>query len=166
MEPSNITATVITVSDRSYAGIREDASGPLAVTALRQAGLVCGDPVVVPDGIDSVTNALKDAVVKGSRVIFTTGGTGISERDLTPEATRTFIEHELVGVETQILLEGLKKTPMAGLSRGLVGVGGTSVFINAPGSRGGVNDVLSVVIPLLPHLIEQLDGVAGKAHGE
>ena len=159
-------ATVITVSDRGYKGTREDTSGPLAVAALREAGFHCPDPVVIPDGIDSVTNAIRDAIAEGTRVIFTTGGTGVTDRDLTPEATRTFIERELVGVETQILLEGLKKTPMAGLSRGLVGVGGKAVFINAPGSRGGVKDVLAVIIPLLPHLVEQLDGVAGAVHGE
>ncbi|EPD71018.1 molybdenum cofactor synthesis domain-containing protein [Corynebacterium pyruviciproducens ATCC BAA-1742] len=160
----SIKAVVITVSDRSYSGEREDKSGPVAVNTFRDAGFDCGDAIVIPDGIESVSNALTDAISQGARVIFTTGGTGVSARDVTPEATRPFIEKELSGIETQIVLEGLKKTELSGLSRGIVGVGGKAIFINAPGSRGGVKDALSVVLPLIPHLIEQLDGYDGEAH--
>ena len=159
-----ITGVVITVSDRTSRGEREDKSGPLAVELLSKHGVECGAPVVVKDGIDTVGSAIRAALDAGHRLIFTTGGTGVSARDLTPEATPPFIEKELAGVEAQILLAGLEKTPQASLSRGLVGTSGNALIINAPGSRGGVKDVIGVIGTLIPHIIEQLDGYDGASH--
>lgn len=159
-----ITGVVITVSDRSSRGEREDQSGPLAVELLRKYDVECGAPIVVEDGIDTVGSAIREALDAGHRLVFTTGGTGVSARDLTPEATQPFIEKELRGIETQILIAGLEKTSLASMSRGLVGVNGNALIVNAPGSRGGVKDTIGVIGDLIPHIIEQLDGYDGASH--
>jgi len=163
-EGMGITGVVITVSDRTSRGERKDKSGPLAVELLRKYGVECDAPIVVKDGIDTVGSAISEALDAGHRLIFTTGGTGVSARDLTPEATQPFIEKELRGVEVQILLAGLEKTPQASLSRGLVGTSGNALIVNAPGSRGGVKDTVGVIGDLIPHIIEQLDGYDGASH--
>ena len=160
----SIKGAVITASDRCFSGEREDTSGPLAVQILSENGVECGEVIVVADGKDSVREGILRALHLGARVIFITGGTGISPRDLTPEATLQYVEKELTGVETQILLAGLKHAPHAALSRAVVGVGQKVLFVNAPGSHGAVRDTLSVVCPLIGHIIEQLDGVDGSAH--
>lgn len=157
-----VAGVVITVSDRCAAGVRPDESGPRAVTELAEHGVDCPAPTVVTDDVAAIADAIRAALESGARVVFTTGGTGVTPRDRTPEATAPFIESRLPGLETQILQRGLTKTPLAGLSRGMVGVTGrgadAAVVVNAPGSTGGVRDAIAVVGPLLPHLLEQLGG--------
>ncbi|UOE44267.1 MogA/MoaB family molybdenum cofactor biosynthesis protein [Agromyces larvae] len=158
-DASGIRAAVVTVSDRAAAGAREDASGPLAVRMLREAGCRVGDPAVVPDGADSVHGAIETALAGGARLVVTTGGTGIGPRDRTPEGTRPLLERELPGIG-----EELRRAPAPGalLSRGLAGVAsgasGPALVVNLPGSTGGVRDGVAVIARVLPHAIAQLDG--------
>lgn len=148
---------VITVSDRSYAGERADRSGPLAVELLREFGEVTG-PVIVRDGIESVQRGIREAVASGADVVLTTGGTGITSRDLTPEATVALVSRRLLGVED--LLRYNPRVPTAVLSRGIAGVydaeGHRSFVVNVPGSTGGVRDAVAAVGPLLGHIVDQL----------
>ena len=117
--------------------------------------------MLVADGEMSVESAVRGAIATGARVIITTGGTGVAPRDLTPEGTRPVIAKDLPGIPEQIRARGAHAAPAAALSRGLAGItaGPTPSFlVNLPGSRGGVDDGLAVVLPLLPHLMLQLDG--------
>lgn len=163
-----VPGAVITVSDRCASGERVDHSGPLAKKMLAVYGVDVAEVVLVPDGVDNVKRALRDALAAGVRVVITVGGTGVTPRDLTPEATRPFLKAELPGIATQIVMRGLQKTPLAGLSRGLVGVTGrgenAALIVNAPGSKGGVRDVVDVIGPLVPHVLEQLGGQDGAPH--
>lgn len=158
--PTGSSAAVITVSDRCARGEREDLTGPIIADALAAAGFQV-ETTLVPDGVESVAQALHEAIAAGARVIITTGGTGISPRDLTPEGTRPVIARDLPGIPEQIRARGAHGAPAAALSRGLAGLAGgdaPALIVNFPGSRGGVEDGLAVVIPLLPHLLAQLDG--------
>lgn len=157
-----VRGAVITVSDRCFKGVREDRSGPLAVALLAEHGVVVDGVTVVPDEIPEVRKAINEAVAGGARVVLTTGGTGVTPRDTTPEATIALLEVRLLGLEDQVRAHGLTKTPLAGLSRGLVGVTSRdadgALVVNAPGSRGGVQDTVEVIGPLVPHVLEQLGG--------
>lgn len=158
--PEPVKGAVITVSDRCASGEREDASGPLAVRLLAEHDVVVDEVVLVPDGADSVRQAIEAAIAQGARVVLTTGGTGVTPRDLTPEGTAPLLAARLEGLEAQIRAHGLTKTPLSGLSRGLVGVTSREadgvLVVNAPGSRGGVKDTVAVIGPLVPHVLEQL----------
>ena len=153
---------VITVSDRSAAGQREDRSGPLAAELLTAQGLDVDQVVVVPDGVLPVRTALVQAVRDGVRLVFTTGGTGVGPRDATPEATAEALEVRLDGVAEAIRRAGAEQVPTAVLSRGLVGLTsrepGATLIVNAPGSTGGVRDAVAVVGPLVAHILDQVDG--------
>lgn len=151
-------ATVITASNRAAAGVYEDTGGPLIVAALEEAGFEVTGPVVVPDG-DPVAAAIRDAVAAGARAVLTTGGTGLTPTDLTPEATRPLLDREVPGIAEAIRAYGVAQgVPTAALSRGLAGVSGPALVVNLPGSRGGVKDGLAVVVPLLRHAVEQIVG--------
>lgn len=158
-----VTAAVIVVSDRSARGEREDASGPRAVELLAEAGFEAA-LTVVPDGAESVREAIRSALQSGACFIVTSGGTGVGPRDETPEGTRPLLAKELPGVAEALRAEGLKKTPMAALTRGLVGVAGApgepprSLVANLPGSVKAVTEGLGVLLPLVPHILDQLDG--------
>ena len=135
-------------------------SGPLAARLLADLGLTVGPVQVVPDGVEPVRRALTAALADGARVVLTTGGTGVSPTDRTPEATGTVLERTLPGIVEEVRRRS--GTPAAVLSRAVAGTVGTAVVVNAPGSPDGVEDTVAVVGPLLGHLLEQL---AGGDHG-
>jgi molybdenum cofactor synthesis domain-containing protein len=152
-----IRALAITVSTRAATGVYEDRSGPLLVSLLVDAGCEVDGPVVLPDG-EPVEAELRSAVAGGYDVVVTTGGTGISPTDRTPEMTARVIERELPGVAEAIRAAGLAATPTAVLSRGLAGVCGRTLVVNLPGSTGGVRDGMAVLAALIPHAVSQLAG--------
>lgn len=155
---------VITVSDRCARGEAEDRSGPTAVSVLRQAGLTEVRTYLVPDGVAPVRDVLRTALDDGARLVVTTGGTGITPRDLTPEGTREVLDQEIPGIAESVRQQGVAAgVATAVLSRGLAGVartgdGSRALVVNLPGSSGGVRDGLQVVLTLWPHVRAQLDG--------
>lgn len=151
-------ATVVVASNRAAAGVYEDTTGPLIVDALRGLGFDVEDAVVRPDG-EPVGAAIAMAVRDGSRVVLTTGGTGLTPTDQTPEVTRPLLDREVPGLAEAIRAAGVAKgVPTAALSRGLAGVAGECLVVNLPGSRGGVKDALDVLRPVLVHAVEQIVG--------
>lgn len=153
-----VVAHVITVSDRSARGERVDASGPRAVEMLAAAGFTV-ELSVVEDGVASVSAAIRDAVASGARLVVTSGGTGVGPRDETPEGTRPLLSKELPGIAEALRREGAAKTPLAVLSRGLAGiVDGTAFVVNLPGSAKAVEDGMDVLLPIVPHILDQLGG--------
>jgi molybdenum cofactor synthesis domain-containing protein len=151
-------ASVICASNRAAAGVYEDTTGPLIVGALQELGFEVDGPVVVPDG-RPVADAIERAVAGGARAVLTTGGTGLTPTDLTPEMTRPLLDREVPGIAEAIRARGVAAgVPTAALSRGLAGVSKDALVVNLPGSRGGVKDGLAVVVPLLVHAVEQITG--------
>ncbi|MBJ7357795.1 MogA/MoaB family molybdenum cofactor biosynthesis protein [Nocardioides sp.] len=153
-----LRAGVVVASNRAAAGVYEDETGPVIVEFLTGLGFETPGPVVVPDG-DPVGDAIRAAVAEGARVVLTTGGTGVTPTDRTPEATRPLLDREVPGLAEAIRSAGVAKgVPTAVLSRGLAGVSGTCLVVNLPGSRGGVKDALAVLGPVLVHAVEQIVG--------
>ncbi|MFE2266183.1 MogA/MoaB family molybdenum cofactor biosynthesis protein [Streptomyces griseosporeus] len=150
-------ALVVTASNRAAAGVYEDKGGPLVADGLKGFGFTVDGPQVVPDG-DPVQAALRAGVDAGYDVIVTTGGTGISPTDRTPEATRAVLDWEVPGIAEAIRAYGREKVPTAALSRGLAGVAGSTLIVNLPGSSGGVKDGLAVLQALLVHAVDQIRG--------
>ena len=153
-----IRALAITVSNRASAGVYEDRSGPVLVSLLSAAGCVVDGPVVVADG-SPVAVALREAVASGYEVVVTTGGTGLTPLDLTPEMTRRVLEREIPGIAEALRAAGSAAgVPAAILSRGVAGVAGRTLIVNLPGSTGGVRDGVAVLAPVLGHAISQING--------
>jgi molybdenum cofactor synthesis domain-containing protein len=151
------TARVIAASNRAAAGVYEDRTGPLIVEWLRARGYDVPAPVVVPDG-EPVASALREAVATGVQVVITTGGTGITPTDRTPEATSSVLDYEIPGIADAVRAAGQPEVPTAALSRGLAGVAGRTLVVNLPGSTGGVRDGLGVLDGVLDHAVDQLRG--------
>jgi molybdenum cofactor synthesis domain-containing protein len=151
-------ARVITVSDRSASGEREDRGGPIAVGLLRDAGWDCPDADIVPDGADSVEVALRRAVAAGARLIVTTGGTGVGPRDETPEGTERVLTRSIPGIAEELRRSGLADTLLSTISRGLSGVVDRALVVNLPGSTRAVASGVPVVLAVASHVVAQLDG--------
>lgn len=155
--PDTFRAAVLTVSDSCARGERNDASGPAVAHTLQEFHFTVVETRVVADDHGAIQKAIVDLARK-AKLVVTTGGTGISARDVTPEATRSVCGRMLDGVSERMRREGEKKTPFAVLSRGLCGVCGTSLVLNLPGSPAGAVDSLQAVIDVLPHAIQILAG--------
>jgi molybdenum cofactor synthesis domain-containing protein len=151
-------AEVVVASNRAASGVYADTTGPLIVEFLAELGFTTGPPLVVPDG-HPVGAAIETAAAGGARVVLTTGGTGLTPTDQTPEVTRALLDFEVPGIAEAIRAYGVAAgVPTAVLSRGLAGVVGTCLVVNLPGSRGGVKDGLTVLRPILVHAVEQVVG--------
>lgn len=151
-------ALVVTVSDRVSAGEADDRSGPVAIGLLAGAGFEA-DGLVVPDGVDSVADALRGAVAAGYALVVTTGGTGVAPRDQTPEATRAVIQREAPGLAEAMRAVTFGVNPHGMLSRGVCGIVESTLILNLPGSVKGVEESLEVVLPALGHAVELLADV-------
>ncbi len=155
---SSLRAEVVVASNRAAAGVYADETGPLIVETLQRLGFTVGDPVVVPDG-EPVAAAIAAAAAGGARLVLTTGGTGLTPTDRTPEMTRSVLDFEVPGLAEAIRAAGVAAgVPTAVLSRGIAGVVGSCLVVNLPGSRGGVKDGLAVLEPILVHAVEQVVG--------
>ncbi len=151
------TVGVITASDKSSRGEREDLSGPAIRAMVQEAGGTVLRYLVLPDEAELLTETLRAWADAGDLdVLFTTGGTGLSPRDVTPEATLAVLHRETPGIAEALRVESLKKTPMAMLSRAVAGVRGRTLIINLPGSPKAVRECLEVLSPVLPHALETL----------
>jgi molybdopterin adenylyltransferase len=155
--PSSKTAAVLTISDSSYLGRRQDVSGPAVVRELEAAKFRVVHTSVLPDEKDAIAARLIECS-ELTRLVVTTGGTGIATRDVTPEATLGVIERRIEGIEETMRHEGARKTPFAALSRGVCGVRGKTLLLNLPGSPAAAVESLQAVIGILPHALELLDG--------
>jgi molybdenum cofactor synthesis domain-containing protein len=155
--PEAYTAAVLTVSDSSSRGERPDLSGPALVELLTKRKYQVVATEIVPDDRTHVENALLRLSEK-ARLVVSTGGTGLAERDITPEATRAVCERMVEGIPERMRLEGVKKTPFAALSRGVCGTRGQSLIVNLPGSPKGAVESLEAVIDILPHALQILGG--------
>ena len=155
------TAAVITASNRASKGLYADTSGEILADGLKQLGYVVEPVAIVADDIALIQDAIKNALAKKLDLIVTTGGTGISLTDVTPEAAEELIEKLMPGIPEALRAYSREKVPTADLSRGFAGVTGTSLIINLPGSPGAVRDGLVIIERLAGHVHEQL---AGKDH--
>jgi molybdenum cofactor synthesis domain-containing protein len=157
--PARARAFVLTASNRAAAGVYEDTSGHVLAEGLRELGFTVEGPHVRPDDAGELEAVLRSAVDMGFDIILTTGGTGLSPTDVTPEATGAVIEREAPGIAEAIRRYGAETgVPTSVLSRGLAGVAARTLIVNLPGSTGGVRDALAVLGPLLPHVVSQLRG--------
>ena len=157
MDP--IRASVVTVSDKGYAGQREDASGPLLADLLREMGAEIVSQTIVPDEqttIERTLIALADEVQVD--LVVTTGGTGPAPRDVTPEATQAIIGREMPGLAEALRFEGYRKTPLAVISRGVAGIRGRTLIVNLPGSPRAVREGMETLVPILPHAVKMIRG--------
>ncbi len=152
------TAAILTLSDQGAAGRRQDTSGPLIRERLAGLGIEVTELLIRPDDPEVIVGQLRAWVDVGIALVVTTGGTGFGPRDNTPEATRRVIEREAPGLAELMRAEGLRKTPMAALSRGLCGIAGRTLIVNLPGSERAVSENLDALAPVLPHALQLIGG--------
>ncbi len=157
-----VRAGIITVSTRGAAGERSDDSGPAMREGLTAAGHEVVSAAVVPDDVAKVANAILEAVRAGANVVLTSGGTGLSPNDVTPEATRRVIDREVPGIAEALRARSLAKTAHGMLSRGVAGAIGAALVVNLPGSPRAVRESLETLLPVLPHAVELLGGETGE----
>lgn len=155
--PAGSRAAVITVSDRSHGGLRHDASGPLLASLLGDLGFAVSEVVVVPDESEQIANAVL-AAASGHELVVTTGGTGLSPRDVTPEAVIPLLQRQVPGLAEALRAENREAVPTTILSRAVAGTIGSCVIVTLPGSTGGVRDGVTVLRPVIGHAIAQLRG--------
>lgn len=156
------TAAVITVSDMGSRGLRQDTSGPAVRAMLEEAGFSVAHTAILPDEMEQISAELRDcADRKRIDLIVTTGGTGLSPRDVTPEATRAVLEREIPAIPVAMWVEGLKVTPRAMLSRAVAGIRGSSLLLNLPGSEKAARENLAAVIGALEHGLHM---IAAEGH--
>lgn len=158
-----LRAAVITVSTRGAAGERADESGPALKDGLAAAGHEVVSSALVPDDVAKIANAILEAIRAGANVVLTTGGTGLSPNDVTPEATRHVIDREVPGIAEALRANSLAKTPHGMLSRGVAGAVGPALVVNLPGSPRAVRESLEVLLPVLPHAVELLAGQSDES---
>ena len=151
------TAIVITVSDRCFAGTQNDVSGPAVAQVLTDAGALLLNQLVLPDEASQITRALQSAAARAN-LIVTTGGTGVAQRDVTPEATLAACDRLVPGLAELIRQDGTRHTAYAALSRGVCGIIGETLVLNLPGSPRGAESSLTAILPLLPHALDLLGG--------
>jgi molybdopterin adenylyltransferase len=151
-------AHVVTVSDGAFHGQREDRSGPALVSLLSGGGFEVGQPQVVPDDVERITEAVMTAVARGVDLVVSTGGTGLGPRDVTPQALSTVIDYEVPGIGETMRRAGVGSTPMAALSRSMAGVRDRTLIISVPGSPKGAVESLEAVMPVVGHAIQLLHG--------
>lgn len=163
---TNIRAGVITASTKGTRGERADESGPAMREVLEASGAQVVFTDLVIDDIDAIATAIESAIAAGANVVLTTGGTGLSPNDVTPEATRRVIEREVPGIAEAIRARSLAKTPHGMISRGIAGSVGKALVVNLPGSPRAVRESLEVVLPVLPHAVELLAGESGEGGHE
>lgn len=162
-----IKVAIITVSDKGAQGQREDLSGKTIEKVLEKIDAQVIWYTIVPDEVSLIKAALIEAIeIQKADLVLTTGGTGLSKSDVTPEATRAVIEKAIPGISEIIRMESFKKTPQAVLSRAIAGIRGNSLIINLPGSPKGVRESLSVILEALPHGIAILQGEATECGKE
>jgi molybdenum cofactor biosynthesis protein B len=152
------TAWVITVSDRCARGEAEDLSGPALEDLLRRSAVEIAGRLLVPDEPDEIRAALAQAIAAGAQLVVTTGGTGLAERDVTPQATAPLLDYEVPGLAEEMRRAGAAKTPNALLSRSLAGVRGRTLILNLPGSVAGATESLQAILPALDHALRLLAG--------
>lgn len=155
-------AAVVTVSDKGSAGEREDKSGRVVREMLESAGIEVTRAELIPDDLPALTGLLDELCGKGFNLIVTTGGTGLSPRDVTPEATLAVIDRQVPGMAEAMRAESLKVTPHAMISRAVCGLAGQTLIINLPGSPRGARECLEVVLPAVPHALEVASGSASE----
>jgi molybdopterin adenylyltransferase len=156
--PESLRAAVLTISDSVFQSKRRDESGPAVCELLKQNGWTVVHTQVLADDLAVITATLRELTAKGIEGIFTTGGTGISSRDVTPDATRKIITKELPGLTEQMRRTGAQSTPTAILSRAVAGICGSSLIVNLPGSPRGAEESLRSILPVLPHAVDLLAG--------
>jgi molybdopterin adenylyltransferase len=151
-----IRVAIVTVSDSSFAGTREDRSGPMLAGRAAELDWTVIESIIVPDEVQAITQVLEKT--QGADLVLTTGGTGVAPRDVTPEATLAFSSREIRGISELMRSEGLKSTKYAPLSRGVAVTSGSTLIVNLPGSPRGAIESLDAVAHLIPHVIDLLQG--------